>query len=60
MFQVANASTPDYIVNYHALERVDIPQTGIPMIYEHGGKQYLVMVINGSSAASEIVAYTLP
>lgn len=108
VFQVANADTPDYIVNHAALEGVDIPrtgiatrsgllltktllfvgeglgggsmlraldkqtgetiaeidlpnvQTGLPMTYEHEGKQYLVMVVSGSSGASEIIAYTLP
>ncbi len=41
---------------------IDLPnaQTGVPMTYEHDGKQYIVMVVSGSGTAAEIVAYALP
>ena len=41
---------------------IELPnaQTGVPMTYEHDGKQYIVMVVSGSGTAAEIVAYTLP
>jgi quinoprotein glucose dehydrogenase len=35
-------------------------QTGVPMTYEHNGKQYIVMTLSQRGSASEIVAYTLP
>ena len=44
------------------IAEIDLPnaQTGVPMTYEHDGKQYLVMVVSGRGSAAEIVAYTLP
>ena len=41
---------------------IELPntQTGVPMTYEHNGKQYIVMVISGSGTPAEIVAYALP
>jgi quinoprotein glucose dehydrogenase len=35
-------------------------QTGVPMTYEHDGKQYIVMALSQRGSASEIVAYALP
>ncbi|KRO78626.1 MAG: hypothetical protein ABR72_00410 [OM182 bacterium BACL3 MAG-120920-bin41] len=44
------------------LAEIELPnaQTGVPMTYEHDGKQYLVMVVSGGGTAAEIVAYALP
>ena len=41
---------------------IELPntQTGVPMTYEHDGKQYIVMAISGGGRAAEIVAYALP
>ena len=41
---------------------IELPntQTGVPMTYEHNGKQYIAMVISGSGTPAEIVAYALP
>lgn len=41
---------------------IELPntQTGVPMTYEHDGKQYIAMVVSGSGTAAEIVAYALP
>ena len=36
------------------------PQTGSPMTYMLGGKQYLVLSISGAGFPAEIVAYTVP
>jgi quinoprotein glucose dehydrogenase len=36
------------------------PQTGSPMTYMLGGKQYLVVAISGAGAPAEFIAYTLP
>ena len=35
-------------------------QTGVPMTYEHDGKQYIAMVVSGGATPAEIVAYALP
>ena len=35
-------------------------QTGSPMTYMLGGKQYLVLSISGAGFPAEIVAYTVP
>lgn len=42
--------------------KIELPntQTGVPMTYEHDGKQYIAMVVSGSGTAAEIVAYALP
>ena len=36
------------------------PQTGSPMTYLAGGKQYIVVAISGGSYSGEYVAYKLP
>jgi quinoprotein glucose dehydrogenase len=36
------------------------PQTGSPMTYMLGGKQYLVLSISGAGFPAEIIAYTAP
>jgi len=36
------------------------PQTGSPMTYMLGGKQYLVVAIGGGNYSAELVAYRLP
>jgi glucose dehydrogenase len=35
-------------------------QTGVPMTYEHNGKQYIAMFVSGRGAVAELVAYALP
>jgi quinoprotein glucose dehydrogenase len=41
---------------------IELPntQTGVPMTYEHEGKQYIVMAVSGSGQAAEIIALALP
>jgi quinoprotein glucose dehydrogenase len=36
------------------------PQTGSPMSYTLGGKQYIVLAISGAGFGSELIAYKLP
>jgi quinoprotein glucose dehydrogenase len=36
------------------------PQTGSPMTYMLGGKQYIVLAISGGTYSAELVAYRLP
>ena len=36
------------------------PQTGSPMTYMLGGKQYLVTAISGAGFPAELIAYSLP
>jgi quinoprotein glucose dehydrogenase len=36
------------------------PQTGSPMTYMLGGKQYIVLAISGPGFGSELIAYKLP
>jgi quinoprotein glucose dehydrogenase len=36
------------------------PQTGSPMTYTAGGKQYIVLAISGQGFGSELIAYRLP
>ena len=36
------------------------PQSGSPMTYMLGGKQYVVVAISGSGHPGELVAYRLP
>ena len=36
------------------------PQTGSPMTYMLGGKQYIVLAISGAGFGGELVAYKLP
>lgn len=42
--------------------RIELPntQTGVPMTYEHNGKQYLAMFVSGAGKPTELVAYALP
>ena len=44
------------------LAEIELPatQTGVPMTYEHNGKQYIVMTVSGGGTPAEIVAYALP
>ena len=44
------------------IAEIELPntQTGVPMTYEHDGKQYIVMVVSGGGTPAEIVAYALP
>jgi len=44
------------------IAEIELPntQTGVPMTYEHDGKQYIAMVVSGRGTAAEIVAYALP
>ncbi|MGB4246168.1 MAG: hypothetical protein WBJ75_00515, partial [Pseudohongiellaceae bacterium] len=41
---------------------IELPnaQTGVPMTYEHNGKQYIAMVVSGGSTPAELVVYALP
>jgi len=36
------------------------PQTGSPMTYTAGGRQFLVVAISGGTYSGELVAYALP
>ena len=36
------------------------PQTGSPMTYMRGGKQYIVIAVSGPGYSGELVAYALP
>lgn len=36
------------------------PQTGSPMTYVLGGRQYLVVAISGGTYSGELIAYRLP
>ena len=36
------------------------PQTGSPMTYMLGGRQYLVIAISGAGFPAELIAYSLP
>ncbi|MEX1032704.1 MAG: PQQ-binding-like beta-propeller repeat protein [Cellvibrionaceae bacterium] len=42
--------------------RIELPntQSGVPMTYEHDGKQYIAMFVSGSGKPTELVAYALP
>ncbi|GAB1267973.1 glucose/quinate/shikimate family membrane-bound PQQ-dependent dehydrogenase [Aurantivibrio infirmus] len=42
--------------------RIELPatQTGVPMTYEHDGKQYIAMFVSGGGKPTELVAYALP
>ena len=44
------------------LHEMELPdnQTGLPMTYEHDGKQYIAMWIGGSGQPTELIAYALP
>ena len=36
------------------------PQTGSPMTYFYGGKQYIVVAVSGGNYSGEYIAYSLP
>ncbi len=36
------------------------PQTGTPMTYMLGGKQYIVLAMGGSGVPAELLAFALP
>jgi quinoprotein glucose dehydrogenase len=36
------------------------PQTGSPMTYMHGGKQYIVVAVSGGTYSGELLAFRLP
>jgi len=36
------------------------PQSGSPMTYSYGGKQYIVVAVSGGNYSGEYIAYTLP
>ena len=36
------------------------PQTGSPMTYLHGGRQYLLVAVSGGNYSGELIAYRLP
>ena len=36
------------------------PQSGTPMTYMAGGKQYIVLAISGAGYSGELVAFRLP
>ena len=36
------------------------PQTGSPMTYMLGGKQYLLVAVSGANVPGEFLAFTLP
>jgi quinoprotein glucose dehydrogenase len=36
------------------------PQTGSPMTYALGGKQYIALAISGQGFGAELIAYKLP
>ena len=44
------------------LHEMELPdnQTGLPMTYEHDGKQYIAMWIGGSGQPTQLIAYALP
>ncbi len=61
-----NGSNNFWVLNKRTGERIarlDIPsgtQTGVPMTYQHNGRQYVVFATTGAGQPSEIVAYALP
>jgi len=44
------------------IAEIDLPdnQTGLPLTYEHDGKQYVAMFVGGSGTPAELVAFALP
>jgi quinoprotein glucose dehydrogenase len=42
--------------------RIELPntQSGVPMTYEHNGKQYIALFVSGRGKPTELVALTLP
>ena len=44
------------------IAEIDLPanQTGLPLTYEHEGKQYVALFVGGGSVVAELVAFALP
>jgi quinoprotein glucose dehydrogenase len=42
--------------------RIELPntQSGVPMTYEHNGKQYIALFVSGRGKPTELVAFALP
>jgi quinoprotein glucose dehydrogenase len=42
--------------------RIELPntQSGVPMTYEHNGKQYIALFVSGRGKPTELVALALP
>ena len=36
------------------------PQTGSPMTYSYGGKQYIIVAVSGGNYSGDYIAYSLP
>jgi glucose dehydrogenase len=70
LFVAEGNGTPDALPIMRAIDKntgaivaqIDLPanQIGLPMTYEHGGKQYLALFVGGGGIAAELVAYALP
>lgn len=56
IFRAHNKQTGEIVAE------IELPnaQTGVPMTYEHNGKQYIAMVVSGGSTPAELVVYALP
>ena len=56
IFRAVDKQTGDIIAE------LDLPdnQTGLPMTYEHDGKQYLAVFVGGGGTPAQLVAYALP
>ncbi|MDP6414586.1 MAG: pyrroloquinoline quinone-dependent dehydrogenase [Gammaproteobacteria bacterium] len=56
IFRAIDKQTGDIIAE------IDLPdnQTGLPLTYEHDGKQYVAMFVGGSGTPAELVAFALP
>ncbi len=56
IFRAVNKQTGDIIAE------LDLPdnQTGLPMTYEHDGKQYIAVFVGGGGQPAELVAMALP
>ena len=61
-----NGSSNLWVLNKRTgarIARLDIPsgtQTGVPMTYQHKGRQYVVFATTANGEPAEIVAYALP
>ena len=44
----------------HALRYLPAPQSGSPMTYTVGGKQYIVVAVSGGPYSGEYIAFRLP
>jgi quinoprotein glucose dehydrogenase len=36
------------------------PQSGSPMTYSYGGKQYIIVAVSGGNYSGDYIAYSLP